>query len=102
LHNLWKTSIVCSMAADWVPGDTFAMRLRILRHHLGLSVEEIAGRCRVSPATWSTWERGSRPRDLAEVVARVAAVTGVSRDWLMWGGPLETLSTKWYSRPLAA
>jgi transcriptional regulator with XRE-family HTH domain len=81
--------------ADWVPADTFALRLRILRHQLGVSVEEIAGRCRVSPATWSNWERGSRPRDLAQVVARVAAETGVSRDWLMWGGPLVSLSTRW-------
>jgi transcriptional regulator with XRE-family HTH domain len=46
----------------WVPADTFAVRLRMLRSHMGVTLEELAGRCRVSPTTWSTWERGSRPR----------------------------------------
>jgi transcriptional regulator with XRE-family HTH domain len=85
----------------WVPADTFAVRLRMLRSHMGVTLEELAGRCRVSPTTWSTWERGSRPRDLADIVARIAAETGVDRDWLMWGGPLAP-STKWYSPPVAA
>ena len=76
------------------------MRLRMVRYQLGLSVEELAVRCHCSPATWSSWERGSRPRDRDVVVASVAAETGVDRDWLMWGGPLTQASTRWYSSPL--
>jgi transcriptional regulator with XRE-family HTH domain len=71
-----------------VPADTFAVRLLLLRHELALTVDEVSARCGVPSATWSTWERGARPRDLAAVVNRIAERTGYSRDWLMWGGGL--------------
>lgn len=78
-----------STQTEWVPGDTFAARLMLLRQHLGhVTTEEIADRCGVKRATWSTWERGAAPRNMASVVARIALATGVSRNWLMWGGPL--------------
>lgn len=72
-----------------MPTDTFAVRLRILRYDLGrLSVEQIAARCGVKTATWSTWENGALPRDLSRVVRKIATATGYSADWLMWGGAL--------------
>lgn len=78
-------------ADRWIPTNTFALRLRWLRHDLGgISVEDIAEACGFSASTWSTWERGASPRDKDVVVAKIAAVTNVDRDWLMWG----TESTK--------
>jgi transcriptional regulator with XRE-family HTH domain len=79
-----------STQPQWVPEDTFGTRLVILRRQLGLSVEEMAERCGQKAATWSTWERGAAPRSMASVVAAISLATGVSRDWLMWGGPLST------------
>jgi len=64
------------------------VRLLLLRHELGLTVDDISALCDVPSATWSTWERGTRPRDLAAVVSRIADRTGYDRDWLMWGFPL--------------
>jgi transcriptional regulator with XRE-family HTH domain len=87
----------------WVPEDSFGMRLRILRYHLGLSVEELSERCAVRPATWGKWERGeSEPRSLARVIGRIVAATGVNRDWLLWGGPLAGSSTRWLTTPAPA
>lgn len=71
---------------SWVPENTFALRLRIMRAVLGLSVEEIAERCAVAPATWSKWERGSQPRGLVRTVEAIVKETGIDRDWLMFGG----------------
>jgi transcriptional regulator with XRE-family HTH domain len=86
------------MAAEaWVPTDTFAARLRLVRFELGWSVEEAADRCHTHPATLSKWERGASPRGLAGVVVAIVAASGVDRDWLMWGGPLRTPSTVRYS-----
>ena len=81
-------------AEAWRPEDTFGRRLREMRYHLGLSVEEMAERCGVRTPTWSSWERGTAPRGMNRVVEGIAAVTGVDRDWLMWGGSLPP-STRW-------
>jgi transcriptional regulator with XRE-family HTH domain len=86
----------------WVPEDTFGMRLRILRHELGLTVEDICEQCGVRPPTWGKWERGeSEPRGVIRVINTLVEVTGVDREWLLWGGPLAPAPTKWY-RPVAA
>lgn len=77
-----------STQPQWVPEDTFGARLVLLRRQLGMSVEDMAIACGQKPATWSTWERGASPRGMAAVVASISLATGVSRDWLMWGGPL--------------
>lgn len=77
-----------SAQPHWVPTDTFGGRLILLRHQLGLTIEEAAERTGQKPATWSTWERGSMPRSMAAIVAAISLATGVSREWLMWGGPL--------------
>ena len=84
-----------ALVENWRPEDEFALRLRMMRARLGLSVEEISARCGVKMATWSSWERGTAPRGMNRIVERIAAATGVDRDWLMWGGSLWPPSTKW-------
>jgi len=77
-----------STQTTWVPRDTFAARLALLRRELGITAEEAAARCGLNRATWQTWEHGASPRNMSAVVAKIALATGVSRDWLMWGGAL--------------
>lgn len=74
-----------ALSPGWVPADTFGDRLRAVRRHLNLRVEQIAELCEVPLATWSSWEHGRRPRRLDEVVQTIATQTGVDRNWLMWG-----------------
>lgn len=69
-----------------IPRDTFAARLLLLRHELDLTVDQISAQCDIASATWSTWENGVKPRDMDEVVRKIAAGTGYDREWLMWGG----------------
>jgi transcriptional regulator with XRE-family HTH domain len=75
---------------DWIPVDTFGTRLYSVRRQLNLTVEEAAKRTGIPDATWSTWERGAKPRNMGGAVAKIALALGCSRDWLMWGGPLRT------------
>lgn len=62
------------------------MRLLVVRKTLGMSAATIAKTVGVRQATWSSWETGAtRPYGLDEVVTKIAAATGVDRNWLMWG-----------------
>ena len=79
------TQTAATAITGWVPEQDFAIRLLLSRKHLGLTVREAALRCGVHYATWSTWERGSRPHDMAAAVQSVADGLGVDRAWLMWG-----------------
>lgn len=72
-----------------MPSDTFGNRLAVMRHELGLTLEEAADRAGLKRATWRTWERGiSKPRDMAAVVTKIAGTFEYDAMWLMWGGPL--------------
>ena len=71
--------------ANWVPGDSFALRLIILRHELGLTQREAAVRCGLDDGSWSNWENGANPRNMAKVVQQIHSATGVYMPWLMWG-----------------
>lgn len=72
-----------------IPEDTFAARLKLARLHAGnLTVREAAVRCGLKHESWSGWERGGKPRDLADVVERISEQLGVDRTWLLFGGPL--------------
>lgn len=73
------------MSTTWVPADTFGMRLVLVRRHLGLTVEEAASRCGIPHATWTTWENGSTPRNMAKIAEKIEAALGVDRGYLMWG-----------------
>lgn len=72
----------------WVPSDTFAARLVLARHQRRLTQQEAADVCGVSRATWALWEGGAFPRNMPQVISKIAAGMGIDRDWLMWGGPL--------------
>lgn len=81
-------------ATGWVPEDDFATRLLLARKHSGLTVREAALRCGMHYATWSTWERGARPADMAAIVDQISQGLGVDRAWLAWGGPLSPESNE--------
>lgn len=70
---------------NWIPADTFGSRLALVRHGLELSQLEAAEACGLSAPTWSTWERGASPRNMAAVVDAIHRGLHVDRDWLMWG-----------------
>jgi transcriptional regulator with XRE-family HTH domain len=72
----------------WIPSlptGTFGERLRVMRLARDLSVEAAAERCDLPTATWRTWEKGAKPRDMAHVVEKIHGAMKVDRDWLMWG-----------------
>ena len=69
----------------WVPTDTFANRLVLVRRELDITVREAADRTGLHYATWSTWENGRKPADMVAVVDAIAGGLGVDRAWLMWG-----------------
>lgn len=72
-----------------IPADTFANRLILSRVHAGwLTVKEAAERCGLNYGSWSNWERGARPRDLLDVVGKVAEGLRIDEEWLLFGGPL--------------
>ena len=78
--------------APWVPAlpdvTKFGTRLVLTRLALGWSQTEMANALGVHNTRLSRWESGAnRPRDVVHLVSRVHAVTGVDRDWLMWGEP---------------
>lgn len=83
------------VAEHWRPRDSFGNRLLLLRRTLGLSQEEAAAKCGLDNGSWSNWENGKNPRQLAEVVHKIVRATGVDRDWLIWGGDLGSQSTGW-------
>ncbi len=86
------------MASTWRPADTFGARLLLVRHEKKMSVEVAAHAAGVPPASWSSWERGSLPRDMPTVTQKISSRLDVDRDWLMWGGSLRANSFAWNSR----
>lgn len=70
----------------WIPSNTFANRLVLVRRELGgMSVKAASARCGLNYATWSTWENGRTQANMPAVVDAIAHGLGVDRDWLMWG-----------------
>jgi transcriptional regulator with XRE-family HTH domain len=82
------TQVTEHSRSGWVPRDTFATRLVLARAAAGMTRDEAAAACGLNRATWRLWEQGGSPRNMAEVVSKIAAGLGVDRDWLLWGGPL--------------
>lgn len=79
------SNIAAHEDAAWVPETTFASRLVLLRHHLGLTQVEAAAKCGLDDGSWSNWERGGKPRGMDQVVEKIAETFNVDRNWLMWG-----------------
>lgn len=76
----------------WVPKDSFATRLILIRRELDLTQLQAAQRCGLDDGSWSNWENGTRPRGMDAIVTAIATHLGVDRDWLMWGA--ESRATK--------
>ena len=72
----------------WIPVDDLATRLLVLRHQRGLTQREAALACGINYGAWQSMEDGRQARGLDQKIARISAALGVSREWLMWGGPL--------------
>lgn len=63
--------------------NAFGLRVRSARQKAGLSQSDLALRVEVHCHTVHRWERvGSQPKDLI-TLRRLAAVLGVSADWLV-------------------
>jgi hypothetical protein len=72
----------------WVPEDTLAHRLVLVRRHLGITQRVAAERCGLTFGEWQGIEDGRAVRSLDVKVSAISAALGVDRDWLIWGGPL--------------
>ena len=86
---VWLMALVETVEA-WVPRDTFAARLALVRQRMGgWNVKRTADLCGIDDQSWRNWEAGKgRPRDYESVCAKIADATGCDLRWLMAGGPL--------------
>ncbi len=76
-------------ATDGVPIDTFPIRLAVVRAVMGWNYDQAARATGIGSETWRTWEKGRRRcSDITTVAQQIAAVTGLSIEWLVLGGPL--------------
>lgn len=66
----------------WIPEDSFGARLALIRQRFHWNVTEAANASGISPATWTTWEGGSLPRDFIATCEKIATATGCSMRWL--------------------
>lgn len=74
---------------DGIPVDTFAIRLAVVRAVMGWNYDQAARATGIGSETWRTWEKGKRRcTDVLGVGSVIAEVTGLSRDWIVLGGPL--------------
>lgn len=88
MENTGGTGTARARVGD-VPSDTFAARLMLARHHAGrLSQREAAVKCGLNYASWSNWEDGRHPRDLLDVVRKIADGLEINHEWLLFGGAL--------------
>lgn len=80
---------------DWIPQpkpETFGSRLKMVREEHDWTIDEIVALCNLgldvayfNKATWSTWENGAKPRDMAKAVELIHNATHIHRGWLLWG-----------------
>ena len=65
--------------------QTFGQRLKNLRRDAGLSQSDLSDRIGVSIQSISKWENDNTMPDISQIVP-LAAVLGVSTDWLLGVG----------------
>ena len=65
--------------------QTFGQRLKNLRHDAGFSQSDLSERIGVSIQSISKWENDNTMPDISQIVP-LAAVLGVSTDWLLGVG----------------
>lgn len=75
-------------ADAWVPEDSLANRLLLVRRALGLSQRAAAEQAGITFGEWQSLEDGRAARDVGRKVAAISNTFRVDRDWLMWGGTL--------------
>lgn len=76
-------------SADGVPVDSFAVRLAIVRAVMGWNYDQASRATGIGSETWRMWEKGKRRcTDVLGVGSQLAAATGLSREWIVLGGPL--------------
>lgn len=76
-------------ALEGVPVDSFPIRLAVVRAVMGWNYDQAARATGIGSETWRTWEKGRRRcSDITTVSRRISAVTGLSEQWLVMGGPL--------------
>ena len=81
-------SMTTAMQTDWVPQDTLGARVVVIRHSLGLSRRQLSQMTGITENALQGIEEGRSPHRLPEKIQAIHDATGVSREWLMWGGPL--------------
>ena len=69
----------------FIPEESFGSRLHQLRYAKKISSEQMGEICGVTYNAVLAWERGSSPKNMAEIVMKIVEATGVDRDWLLWG-----------------
>lgn len=81
----------------WVPADTFAARLALVRQSMGgWNVKKAAAHCGLDDGSWRNWEAGKgHPRDYERICRRIADSTGCDLRWLMAGGELAVPMSRW-------
>ena len=84
--------------SDWIPSDSFATRIAILRRELGMSRAEFAEHVGLTANQIQGMEDGRSPQRLQEKVQKIHKATGVDREWLMWGGALTSLTDEYVTR----
>jgi DNA-binding XRE family transcriptional regulator len=70
---------------DWIPRDSFANRLKLVRWEARVSVEWLGAMTGLAPSTISSWERGTQPDNVHDVCRRIADVLLCSYEWLLYG-----------------
>lgn len=75
---------------SWRPTDSLANRLYLVRREKRLSQRAAADLCGITFGEWQSIEDGRSARGLDEKVLAIARNLDVDRDWLMWGGPLNS------------
>lgn len=65
--------------------DTFANRIRMIRHEEGLTTREFAILLGVSHGTVNLWEHGSSPSNLDVIAMKLANEFGYDPAWIAFG-----------------
>src|SRR5215831_15143913 len=60
-------------------------RLVCLRESIGLSQQQMAAACAVTPRAYRAWERGDRKWHRSRFLDKVCTASGVSGSWLLTG-----------------
>ncbi|WP_337954286.1 helix-turn-helix domain-containing protein [Mycobacteroides abscessus] len=89
-HHLPMTTAEKVHGNDWVPTDTLAARVVVLRNALRMSRREFSQLTGLTENALQGIESGRSPHKLTEKIQAIHRATGASREWLMWGGRLAT------------